>query len=38
MITTSIPDSWKDLQNEVGKILSQCGFEVEIELESGVKA
>jgi len=31
MITTSIPESWKDLQNEVGRILDQCGFESQVE-------
>jgi len=31
MITNTSPDNWKDLQNEVGEILSQCGFTVEVE-------
>lgn len=31
MLTTQVPDSWQDLQNQVGRILADCGFEVEIE-------
>lgn len=31
MITRSIPDSWQALQSEVGRILYECGFEVEVE-------
>ena len=31
MITCSVPKDWKELQNEVGKILEQCGFTVEVE-------
>jgi restriction system protein len=31
MITCSVPEDWKALQNEVGKILEQCGFSVEVE-------
>lgn len=31
MITRSVPEDWKALQNEVGKILEQCGFSVEVE-------
>lgn len=31
MITSSIPETWKDLQNKVGNILKECGFAVEIE-------
>jgi restriction system protein len=31
MITSREPDSWQDLQNQVAKILSECGFDVEVE-------
>lgn len=31
MITRHKPTSWKDLQNKVGEILKNCGFEVEVE-------
>lgn len=31
MITRREPDSWQDLQNQVAKILDECGFDVEIE-------
>ena len=31
MITRSVPDSWQSLQIEVGRILKECGFEVEVE-------
>ena len=31
MITCSVPETWKALQNEVGKILEECGFSVEVE-------
>lgn len=31
MITSIEPENWRELQNEVGKILNQCGFSVEIE-------
>ncbi|MEP2773117.1 MAG: restriction endonuclease [Fulvivirga sp.] len=31
MITNLTPDTWRDLQTEVGRILEQCGFSVEIE-------
>lgn len=31
MITRTVPDSWQALQTEVGRILMECGFEVEIE-------
>jgi len=31
MITRNIPDSWQALQTEVGRILSECGFSVEVE-------
>ena len=31
MITDKIPDTWQDLQTEVGNILGKCGFEIEIE-------
>lgn len=31
MLTTRVPDSWQDLQNQVGRILMECGFAVEIE-------
>jgi len=31
MITSSVPETWKALQNDVGKILEECGFSVEVE-------
>ena len=31
MITSSTPENWNDLQNEVGRLLEECGFSVEIE-------
>ena len=31
MITSSTPESWRDLQNEVGRVLAECGFSVEVE-------
>ncbi len=31
MITSSVPREWKELQNEVGIILEQCGFSVKVE-------
>lgn len=31
MITNNEPDSWQDLQDQVAKILEECGFSVEIE-------
>ncbi len=31
MITKKSPNSWQDLQQQVGKILAECGFTVEIE-------
>ena len=31
MITRHIPDSWQALQTEVGRILSECGFSIEVE-------
>ena len=31
MITCIKPDSWQDLQNQVAKILYQCGFDIEVE-------
>ncbi len=31
IITSTTPPDWKSLQNEVGSILEQCGFNVEIE-------
>ena len=31
MITRTAPDSWQALQTEVGRVLSECGFTVEIE-------
>ncbi len=31
MITSRNPDSWRDLQNEVGRVLAECGFSVEVE-------
>lgn len=31
MINRNFPDSWQALQTEVGRILSECGFAVEVE-------
>lgn len=31
MITRRVPDTWQALQAEVGRILAECGFAVEIE-------
>jgi hypothetical protein len=31
MITTTVPETWQDLQNSVAEILRQCGFTVEVE-------
>ena len=31
MITSKSPDSWRNLQDQVAEILSQCGFHVEVE-------
>jgi len=31
MITSKIPENWNELQNEVGRLLAECGFAVEIE-------
>ncbi len=31
MITRQIPDNWQALQADVGRILSECGFSVEVE-------
>lgn len=31
MITASIPNDWRDLQNQVAQILAECGFDTEIE-------
>lgn len=31
MITSKEPENWQDLQKQVGRILSECGFSVEIE-------
>ena len=31
MITCNVPDSWQSLQTEVGRILEECGFSVEVE-------
>lgn len=31
MLTTHTPETWQDLQNEVGRILAECGFAVQIE-------
>lgn len=30
MITTKYPESWQSLQDEVGRILEECGFAVEV--------
>lgn len=31
MLTVHIPTTWQELQNQAGRILSECGFTVEIE-------
>ncbi len=31
MITTLIPNTWQDLQEQTARILNECGFEVELE-------
>jgi hypothetical protein len=31
MITTHHPTDWRDLQRQVGRILEECGFDVEVE-------
>jgi restriction system protein len=31
MITSKVPDDWRQLQVEVGRLLQECGFSVEIE-------
>lgn len=31
MITSTVPDDWRDLQDAVGRMLAECGFDVEIE-------
>ena len=31
MITRNTPDTWQTLQTEVGRILEECGFDVEVE-------
>ena len=31
MITTEVPSTWQNLQNSVGQILRECGFDVEVE-------
>lgn len=31
MITSSVPATWQDLQNETARILEECGFSVELE-------
>ncbi len=31
MINSTLPDDWRDLQDQVAQILEECGFEVEIE-------
>ncbi|WP_192563878.1 restriction endonuclease [Pseudomonas gozinkensis] len=31
MISRNVPDSWQALQTEVGRILHECGFDVEVE-------
>ena len=31
MITLSVPTNWQDLQNQVAKILTECGFNVDVE-------
>lgn len=33
MITRSAPDTWQSLQTEVGRILKECGFGVEVEMK-----
>lgn len=31
MLTARVPDTWQELQNEVARILSECGFTVSVE-------
>lgn len=31
MITSTVPDNWRELQDAVGRLLAECGFAVEIE-------
>lgn len=31
MITSTVPNDWRELQNAVGRLLAECGFAVEIE-------
>jgi restriction system protein len=31
MITTAVPGTWRDLEAQVGQILSECGFATEVE-------
>jgi restriction system protein len=31
MITSKSPDTWQELQSEVGRLLEECGFKVEVE-------
>lgn len=31
MITSSTPKDWRDLQNQVARILAECGFDVDVE-------
>ncbi|WP_158602484.1 restriction endonuclease [Pseudomonas sp. WPR_5_2] len=31
MISRNVPDSWQALQTQVGRILEECGFDVEVE-------
>jgi hypothetical protein len=33
-LTNKQPQDWKDLQNKVAEILSECGFNVEMEVET----
>lgn len=35
MITSTEPDSWHDLQNQVALVLEECGFDVEVEKKIG---
>lgn len=31
MITEKHPETWRDLQNEVAKILAECGMQTDVE-------
>jgi hypothetical protein len=36
VITNRLPTDWRDLQNQVGQILEECGFDVEIERKTSM--